>query len=135
MSSPDATINRQKTLMQAASNRANEIFRNTQNREFVIMALCYFTMSFFADQAGEKSIQAIRATRQNAKLSNKPLWMAVACGLCISTYQKNGLLEEAHRSRQEYEEIKDRLPHALSGGGNARAVEDGDGDGDIELVG
>jgi hypothetical protein len=116
MSSQDAAINRQKTLMQGASNKANEIFRNTQNREFVIMALCYFTMSFFADQVGEKSIQAIRATRQNAKLSRKPLWMAVAYGLCMSTYQRNGLIEEAQKTQQEYEEVRHLLPIALSGG-------------------
>ncbi|KAH7089804.1 cohesin loading factor-domain-containing protein [Paraphoma chrysanthemicola] len=116
MFSSDASINRQKTLMQTASNRANEIFRNTQNREFVIMALCYFTMSFFADQVGEKSIQAIRATRQNAKLSRKPLWMAVAFGLCMSTYQRNGLIEDAQKAQQEYEEIKHLLPAPLTGG-------------------
>ncbi|KAF2024714.1 hypothetical protein EK21DRAFT_78057 [Setomelanomma holmii] len=121
MCSPDASINRQKTLMQTASNRANDIVRRTQNREFVIMALCYFTMSFFADQVGEKSIQAIRATRQNAKLCKKPLWLAVAFGLCMSTYQRNGLIEEAQKAQQEYEEVKDALPAALTGGNEADA--------------
>lgn len=115
ISSEDAAINRQKTLMQTASNRANEIFRTTKNREFVIMALCYFTMRFFAGQVGEKSIQAIRATRQNAKLSGKPLWMAVAFGLCISTYQRNGLIEEAQQAQMEFEAVKPQLPPALRG--------------------
>lgn len=128
ISSPDASINRQKTLMQHASTRANEIFRNTGNREFVIMSLCYFTVSFFADQVGEKSIQAIRATRQNAKLSRKPLWMAVAFGLCMSTYQRNGLIEEAQKAQQEYEEVKHLLPAPLTGGVDADAEGEDDAD-------
>lgn len=121
MSSPDASINRQKTLMHTAVNRANGIYTHTQNREFVIMALCYFTKSFFADQVGEKSIQAIRATRQNAKLSRKPLWMAVAFGLCMSTYQRNGLIEEAQKAQQEYDEVRHLLPPALTGGDDVDA--------------
>jgi hypothetical protein len=121
MSSPDASINRQKTLMHTAVNRANGIYTHTQNREFVIMALCYFTKSFFADQVGEKSIQAIRATRQNAKLSRKPLWMAVAFGLCMSTYQRNGLIEEAQKAQLEYDEVRHLLPPALTGGDDVDA--------------
>jgi hypothetical protein len=121
MSSPDASINRQKTLMHTAVNRANGIYTHTQNREFVIMALCYFTKSFFADQVGEKSIQAIQATRQNAKLSRKPLWMAVAFGLCMSTYQRNGMIEEAQKAQQEYDEVKHLLPPALTGGDDVDA--------------
>lgn len=128
ISSPDASINRQKTLMQHASNKANEIFRSTQNREFVIMALCYFTVSFFADQVGEKSIQAIRATRQNAKLSRKTLWMAVAFGLCMSTYQRNGLIGEAQKAQQEYEEVKHLLPASLTGEADVDAEGEDDAD-------
>ena len=128
ISSEDAAINRQKTLMQTASNRANDIFRNTQNREFVIIALCFFTMRFFADQVGEKSIQAIRATRQNAKLSRRPLWMAVALGLCITTYQRNGLIEEAQKAQAEFEAIQPQLPPALRGGGDAEGEIDAEGD-------
>ncbi|KAF2826344.1 hypothetical protein CC86DRAFT_370368 [Ophiobolus disseminans] len=128
ISSADASINRQKTLMQHASTRANEIFRNTGNREFVIMSLCYFTVSFFADQVGEKSIQAIRATRQNAKLSRKPLWMAVAFGLCMSTYQRNGLIAEAQKAQQEYGEVKNLLPAPLTGGADVDAEGEEDAD-------
>ncbi len=128
ISSQDAAINRQKTLMQTASNRANDIFRNTQNREFVIIALCFFTMRFFADQVGEKSIQAIRATRQNAKLSRRPLWMAVALGLCITTYQRNGLIEEAQKAQLEFEAVQPQLPPALRGGGELEGELDAEGD-------
>jgi hypothetical protein len=128
ISSPDAPILRQKTLMQQASNRANDVFRHTQNREFVIMALCYFTVSFFADQVGEKSIQAIRATRQNAKLMRRPLWMAVAYGLCMSTYQRNGLMQEAQASRQEYDEVRHLLPAPLLGGADVDAEGEEDAD-------
>ncbi|CAO2648327.1 Nn.00g075940.m01.CDS01 [Neocucurbitaria sp. VM-36] len=134
ISSEEAAINRQKTLMQTASNRANDIFRSTQNREFVIMALCYFTMRFFADQVGEKSIQAIRATRQNAKLSRKPLWMAVAFGLCMSTYQRNGLLEEAHKAQLEFEAVRPQLPPALRGEEDIDAEGEEDAEGEIEDV-
>ncbi|KAH8726108.1 cohesin loading factor-domain-containing protein [Phaeosphaeriaceae sp. PMI808] len=134
ISSLDAPINRQKTLLQSATNRGNEVLRSTQNREFVIMALCYFTKSFFADQVGEKSIQAIRATRQNAKLNLKPLWMAVSFGLCMSTYERNGLIQEAQKAQQEYEGIKDQLPAALTGGADIDAEGEEDADGDMELV-
>lgn len=115
ISNDDAAINRQKTLMQTASNRANEIFRQTQNREFVIMALTYFTMRFFAQLVGEKPIQAIRATRQNAKLSRKPLWIAVASGLCMSTYQRHGMIEDAQKAEQELDSVWPQLPAALRG--------------------
>lgn len=134
ISSEEAAINRQKTLMQTASNRANDIFRNTQNREFVIMALCYFTMRFFAEQVGEKSIQAIRATRQNAKLSRKPLWMAVAFGLCMSTYQRNGLLEEAHKAQLEFEAVRPQLPPALRGEEDIDAEGEEDAEGDVNDI-
>ena len=134
ISSEDAAINRQKTLMQTASNRANDIFRNTHNREFVIIALCYFTMRFFADQVGEKSIQAIRATRQNAKLSRKPLWMAVALGLCITTYQRNGLIEEAQKAQLEFEAIQPQLPSALRGDVDMATGGEEDAEGDVEDI-
>lgn len=108
-------INRQKTQMQLASNRANEIFRSTNNREFVIVALCCFTARFFADQVGEKSIQAIKATRHNALKTGKPLWIAVACGMSITTYQRNGLLDEAQKAQYEFEAVRPQLPLALRG--------------------
>lgn len=128
ISSTGNSINRQKTLMQQASTRSNELLRHTQNREFVIMALCYFTVSFFADQVGEKSIQAIRATRQNAKFSRKPLWQAVAYGMCMSTYQRNGLIPEAQQAREDYEEIRHLLPAPLIGGEDV----DAEGEEDVD---
>lgn len=136
MCSSEDSIVRRKTLMQNASTRANEILKTTQNREFVCMALCYFTMSFFAGEVGGKPIQAIRATQQNAKLSRKPLWIAVALGLCMSTYEKNGMFEEAQKSRQEFEELRGSLPAALTGRVDAHAEgdedEDAEGDSDLE---
>lgn len=137
ISSEDAAICRQKTLTQTASNYANEILRSTQNREFVTMALCYFTMRFFAGQVGERPIQAIRATKQNAKVYRKPLWMAVAYGLCISTYQQNGLIEEAQRAQMDFEAVRPQLPSALRGDEDvdAEGDEDVDAEGDEDTEG
>lgn len=133
MSTPESSINRQKTLMQGAVNAAHGIFRSTQNRELVIMALSYFTMAFFVDQVGEKSIQAVRATRQNAQLQRNPLWKAVAAGLCMHTYQQNGLLAEAQASQQDFEKVRHQLPLALSGGTDDDAEGEEDADGDVEM--
>jgi hypothetical protein len=130
MSSPDAStdasIMRKKTLAQAAVNRANAIQKATQNREFVTMALSYFSAAFFADQVGPKAIQAVRATHQNSMHSRKPLWKAVAFGMCMSTYQRNGCIEEAQGAQREYENIKHLLPLALTGG----TEEDAEGEDD-----
>jgi hypothetical protein len=138
MSSPDAStdasIMRKKTLAQAAVNRANNIQKSTQNREFVTMALSYFSASFFANQVGAKAIQAVKATHQNNTSSRKPLWKAVAYGMCMSTYQCNGLIEEAQGAQREYEEVKHLLPLTLTGGTDEDAEGEEDADRDVDLV-
>jgi hypothetical protein len=139
MSSPDAStdasIMRKKTLAQAAVNRAHDIHKTTQNREFVTMALSYFSAAFFADQVGPKTIQAVRATNQNSVHSRKPIWMAVAYGMRMSTYRRNGFVEEAQVAQREYEEMKHLLPLTLTGGTDEDAEGEEDADGDVELVG
>lgn len=128
LSSQGASIHRQKTLMQGASSKALALSMSTGNQEFVIMALCYFTKSFFADQVGENPIKAMRAARQTAKRRGKLLWQAVALGLCMNTYQRNGLIEEAQKVQQEYEEVRPLLPLALGGG----SVIDAEGEDEAE---
>ncbi|KAF2129068.1 hypothetical protein P153DRAFT_317645 [Dothidotthia symphoricarpi CBS 119687] len=135
MSSPNASINRQKTLMQNAVNEANGVFQSTHNREFVIMALCYFTKRFFADNVGEKGLQAVRASRQNANKTHKPLWIAVANGLCIGTFERNGMMNEAQECQRTYEMIRGKLPLALQNQDDMDAEGDEDAEGSIdELV-
>lgn len=135
MSIPDASINRQKTLMQNAVNEANGVFQSTHNREFVVMALCYFTKRFFADHVGEKGLQAVRASRQNANKTQKPLWMAVAYGLCFGTFQRNGMLNDAQECQRAYEAVRGKLPLALQTPDDVDAEGDEDAEGSIdELV-
>jgi hypothetical protein len=139
MSSPDtatdASIMRKKTFVQAAVNRANDTLKKTQNREFVTMALPYFSASFFADQISEKATQAVRATRHNNKLSRRPLWTAVAAGMCMHTFQRNGLIEEAQEAQREYEGVMHLLPPPLTGGSDVDAEGEDDDDGDVEITG
>jgi hypothetical protein len=115
MSSPNSSINRQKTLTNNATSKSHELFKRTQNREFVIMALCYFTSRFFVEQVTEKSMPAVQAVRQHAKSSNKPLWLAVACGLVITVFRHNNMGAEADRYQQIFDRIRERLPPALRG--------------------
>ncbi|KAH5336467.1 hypothetical protein HBI23_048150 [Parastagonospora nodorum] len=125
MSSPDTTtdasIMRKKTFVQAAVNRTSDILKKTQNREFVTMALSYFSSSFFANQVSDKAVQAVRATRHNNKWSRSPLWTAVAAGMCMHTYQQNGLLQDAQESKREYEAVMHLLPSPLRNGSDVDA--------------
>lgn len=133
MSSPDtsteASIYRKKTTVQDAINKANGIVKRTKNYEFVTIGLPYFSESFFASQVTEKAIQAVRATRLNINRgSRRPLWIAVAAGMCMQTFQNNGLIEEAQEARREYEKVVHLLPAPLTGGGSDEDAEGEDDD-------
>tara|TARA_R110002003_G_scaffold141_26_gene13054 strand:- start:9952 stop:10089 length:138 start_codon:yes stop_codon:yes gene_type:complete len=39
----------------------------------------------------------------------------------MSTYQRNGLIEEAQKAQQEYDEVRHLLPPALTGGDDVDA--------------
>jgi len=99
--------------MQTASNKARDVFTATNNAEFVIMALSIFTARFFVDASNWA--QAMNATRRIAIKGGKPLWIAVASGLCMMAYQRNGLLDEAQKAQADYERVRPRLPAALRG--------------------
>ncbi|KAH9867419.1 hypothetical protein IAQ61_008012 [Plenodomus lingam] len=126
MISENVTINRQKTQMQSASNRARDVFSATNNAEFVIMALSVFTARFFVD--APNWAKAIDATRRIALRSGKPLWMAVAAGLCMMAYQQNGLFEEAQKAQADFELVRTKLPPALRG----EQEEDMDAEGEVD---
>jgi hypothetical protein len=128
-------ISHQKKTVQQAVGHAQEISQKTQNFEFVAMTMCYFVARFFADTVGEKSIQAIRAARSQALKSKKPIWLAVAAGLCAHTYRRNGLGEETERSGREFEAVRAQLPLALRGSDDVDAEGEEDVDGDIDVVG
>ncbi|KAH7411912.1 cohesin loading factor-domain-containing protein [Phaeosphaeria sp. MPI-PUGE-AT-0046c] len=134
MSSPDtsteASIYRKKTTVQDAINKANGIVKRTKNYEFVKIGLPYFSESFFVSQVNEKAIQAVRATRLNTSRGcPRPLWIAVAAGMCMQTFQNNGLIEEAQEARREYEGVVHLLPAPLTDGGSD---EDAEGEEDDE---
>lgn len=131
-----AAISHQKKTVQQAVGIAQEISQKTQNFEFVAMTMSYFVARFFADTVGEKSIQAIRAARSQAIKGRRPLWMAVAAGLCINTYRRNGLMDEAAKAMREFEAVRPQLPIILKGEDDmdAEGEEDVDADGDIDIV-
>jgi hypothetical protein len=138
MSSPDistdASILRKRTSVQVAVNKANDIMRRTQNREFVMIALPFFAETFFKDRISSQAIQAVRAVRSNNKSSQTPLWTAVAADMSRHTLERNGLIEEAQVSRREYEEIEHLLPPALTDGSDIDAEGEEDDD-DVEITG
>ena len=106
------------------------------------MIMCYFVARFFADSVGEKSIQAVLAARSQAIKNRRPVWKAVAAGLCMNTYRRHGLMDKAADAEREFESARVLLPIGLRveemGDGEMDAEgeeEDVDADGDIDVVG
>ena len=131
----DPSINRLKTLMNNATQKSHELFKRTHNREFVVMALCYFTARFFIEPVTDKSSSAAQAVRQHAKQSNKPLWMAVACGLMIKVFEHHNSVAEMQKYQEIYEKVRVKLPAPLrSDDVDAEGEDDDDDDGDIDLM-
>ncbi|KAF2268909.1 hypothetical protein CC78DRAFT_529545 [Lojkania enalia] len=124
LTSSDASINRQKTLVQTALNAAQK----SGNNQFIVMCLNHMTARFFTDIVSEQATKAARASRQVARQSKSSLWLAVSHGICINTFQRNGYLDEASASRQAFEEIKDRLSTPLKASLGRGYVPDGDVD-------
>ncbi|KAF2855196.1 hypothetical protein T440DRAFT_464491 [Plenodomus tracheiphilus IPT5] len=122
--SENVPIARQKTQMQAASNRARDVYTATQNVEFVIMALSMLTSRYFIDSPSWE--KAVHATRVISKRSGKPLWIAVASGQRMIAYQQNGQLDKAREAQADYESVRHQLPPALRG----EQEEDIDAEGD-----
>lgn len=124
----DPSINRLKTLMNNATQKSHDLFKRTQNREFVVMSLCYFTARFFIEPVTEKSSSAANAVRQHAKQSNRPLWMAVACGLMIKVFEHNNGIAEKQKYEEVYEKVRVKLPAPLRGDDvDAEGEDDDDG--------
>ena len=127
----DNSIDRQKTLTFNAMETAKQL-RNDK-----LMALCLINMThrFFADAIGEKAVKSVRAARQIANRSKSVLWRTVALGLCINTFQRNGLVQDAQGCVQALEGLRERLPPTLksdfmgrSGNGGMVRMTDGQGD-------
>lgn len=129
----DPSINRLKTLMNNATQKSHDLFKRTQNREFVVMSLCYFTARFFIEPVTDKSSSAANAVRQHAKQSNRPLWMAVACGLMIKVFEHNNSFAEKQKYEEVYEKVRVKLPAPLRG--DDVDAEGEDDDDDMDLVG
>ncbi|KAH6642580.1 cohesin loading factor-domain-containing protein [Boeremia exigua] len=129
----DPSINRLKTLMNNATQKSHDLFKRTHNREFVVMSLCYFTARFFIEPVTDKSSSAANAVRQHAKHSNRPLWMAVACGLMIKVFEHHNSVAEKQKYEEVYEKVRVKLPAPLRG--DDVDAEGEDDDGDIMLVG
>ncbi|KAF3000966.1 hypothetical protein E8E13_009214 [Curvularia kusanoi] len=130
---PGQTELRHKTLMNSATNKAHELFKKTFNRDFVVVSLCYFTARFFIEPVIPKSLSAANAVRQHAKASNKPVWIAVACGLLIKVFEHHNSLAEKQKYEALYTSITPSLPAPLRG--DDVDAEGEDDDGDIDLMG
>lgn len=118
------SISRHKTLIHTSTQRAQKL----GNAQFVSMCLNYMASKFFANQVGEQPTKCARAAR-SVSSQGPALWRAVAFGVCIDTFQRNGLLEDAHNCQLAFEAIRDRLPSALRG--EAADAEDAEGDVDM----
>jgi hypothetical protein len=129
----DPSINRLKTLLNNATQKSHDLFKRTQNREFVVMALCYFTARFFIEPVTDKSSSAANAVRQHAKQSNRPLWMAVACGLMIKVFEHHNSVAEKQKYEEVYEKVRVKLPAPLRG--EDVDAEGEDDDMEIDVVG
>lgn len=105
----DSAISRHKTLTHNALSTSQKL----QNFQFITVCLSYMTSRFFADTVGEQAVKSVRAARSVAKQSRSVLWRAVAYGLCINTFQRNGLLQDAADCQNTFEELWDRLPEPL----------------------
>ncbi|KAF2640608.1 hypothetical protein P280DRAFT_426699 [Massarina eburnea CBS 473.64] len=124
ITNPEESINRQKTLIHTTTNRAQKL----ANMQFMSICLNYMADRFFANQVGDQPIKSVRAARNVSKQGRSVLWRAVASGICINTFQRNGLFEDAMLCVRALEELRVRLPVALRG-------EDGDVDGDVDAEG
>lgn len=105
----ESSINRQKTFISNALSTSQK----TQNYQFVAMILNYMSYRFFANTVGEQAVKSVRAARSVAKQSKSSLWRAVAYGLCVNNFMRNGLLQDAQDCQVALEEVKDSLPPAL----------------------
>ncbi|KAF2731440.1 hypothetical protein EJ04DRAFT_498769 [Polyplosphaeria fusca] len=123
-------INRQKTLVQGALQATQKL----GNSQFITMCLNYMTSRFFRDLISEQAVKGAKASRQVSRQNRSVLWRAVAYGLCIQTFQRNGFAEEATASRDAFEELKDSLPAPLRGG-YVEGDEDAEGELDVDMMG
>lgn len=130
---PGQTELRHKTLMNGTTQKSHDLFKRTHNRDFVVMSLCYFTARFFIEPVTAKSISAANAVRQHAKASNKPVWIAVACGLLIRVFEHANNLAEKQRYEEVYEKTRLNLPAPLRG--DDVDAEGEDDDGDVNMMG
>jgi hypothetical protein len=130
---PGQTELRHKTLMNGTTQKSHDLFKRTHNRDFVVMSLCYFTARFFIEPVTAKSISAANAVRQHAKASNKPVWIAVACGLLIRVFEHANNLAEKQRYEDFYEKTRPSLPAPLRG--DDVDAEGEDDDGDVNMMG
>lgn len=119
----EESIKGHKTLIHTTTNRAQRL----GNAQFVSMCLNYMASKFFANQVGDQPIKCARAAR-NVSSQGPALWRAVAWGVCIDTFQRNGLLEDAHNCQIAFDAIREKLPPALRG-------ELSDAEGDLVMVG
>jgi hypothetical protein len=129
--SSQASIARRKTYIQMAVNAANALFHNTGNRQFVTMALPFFSESFFQEMSNEKRTKAVQTMKNSLRYCRSSLWMAVAAGMYIQSFQMCGFLEEAQEAQRDYESLVPKLPAPLLGRADVDAEgEDDDAEGE-----
>ncbi|KAF2118722.1 cohesin loading factor-domain-containing protein [Lophiotrema nucula] len=108
----DVPLNRQKTLMHTSTSTSQQL----GNLQFMTMCLSYVTARFFWDTVSEQALRGTRASRQIANKSESKLWKAVASGICMNGFSKNGFPNDAQAARTAFLEMKDQLPPPFTGG-------------------
>ncbi|PVH94590.1 hypothetical protein DM02DRAFT_633603 [Periconia macrospinosa] len=124
---PEESINRQKTLIHTTTNRAQKL----GNMQFMSICLNYMASRFFANQVGEQPIKSVRAARNVSKQGRSVIWRAVAYGICMNTFQRNGLFEDATACQIAFEQLRKDLPTGLTMK-NEGSEQDAEGDVDME---
>lgn len=105
------SIVKTKQCIQSALQAAKSI----SNQQLLCISMNLMTAMFFTDIVGEQAEKSAKAGRLLAKRCKDDLWICVADGMLADTLEKHGKMQEAQVVRQEMMELKDKLPHNLTG--------------------
>ncbi|KAF2006100.1 hypothetical protein P154DRAFT_603374 [Amniculicola lignicola CBS 123094] len=109
--SSELSLNRQKTFFHNAMNAAQSV----KNSQFLSICLTGITDRFYKDSIDAQAVKSARAARQVTKLGRINLWRAVAAGLCVHIFQRNGLESEALEALRGIAMLMETLPPPLKG--------------------
>ncbi|KAH7117617.1 cohesin loading factor-domain-containing protein [Dendryphion nanum] len=142
ISTAEPSIQRQKTLVQNAIQHTDKLKKDFKNFQLVTICLNYLAARFFADNIAEQAVKSVQAARSVSKQNQSALWRAVSLGLCITTFQRNGYLQDAAICQQDFLGLWEVLPGPLrdqiigvqgGGGGGRVKVEERDEDVGVKI--